>query len=341
LDILQQLKKDYNFKLINYPGENGVMSHQLNYAIKEISRNEQKEFLLGFYNVDSKISPKILNQIYNSLMKDSESVFQQYSYYTYNEPSSFEEKILVHLSLWQSRWALHFELGRVLLSNKLKWLLSLKLLKLFRSFHYVIGHGLFFSYQTWVDSKEFPEDQINEDACFGLKLYILNKKIKPINSLEKADFAERISIYSKQQSVWFNGPLFAFNYLDKDLREKNFSELVNALMGSLKLFSHALYWIGGPIFIYSYLFYLIIYCPISYSLVWFLLIIYHSFFLNILTHRTLDKLGYHLPKTSGLFYGLGAYLLHAWGPMLCLYKTISGKNTISNKYKTEKMTNTR
>lgn len=78
--------------------------------------------------------------------------------------------------------------------------------------NYVIGHGLYIKVIDLKTLGGFPEDTINEDACLGYLLNCNNIKIIPIPFLEKAESPNKVSIYIKQQTTWFNGPWYAFQY---------------------------------------------------------------------------------------------------------------------------------
>lgn len=344
-DILETLSSHYYFEIINCPIKtNAVMAHQLNYAIKQIYKKYKNNFTLGVYNVDSRINKNTLLAAKEQLNTKKKSVVQQYT--IYNVPS---QSVLSHISLWQTRWTLHFELGRLLFDKKILRHIYKKYVffQVLRPFHYVIGHGLFMDYVTWKDVSGFPQDEPNEDAFMGLMLYFNNYEINTIPILEYAEIAQSIKIYLKQQSVWFNGPLFAFRYLQKALscksngnikRKKIENSFLFAFLGATKLYSHAIYWLLGPILVW-----IIIPCYYIYNkelcalVIWGLLALYHCYFLNLLAYHIVKRTRGGLECNIGnIFTAVIAYMLHSIGPLYGLYKTILGKNTISNKYKTEK-----
>lgn len=344
-DILETLSSRYCFTVINCPIKtNAVMAHQLNYAIKKIYKEYQNNFIIGVYNVDSRINKNTLLAAKKQLGNKKKCVVQQYT--IYNIPP---QSVLSHISLWQTRWTLHFELGRLLFDKMILKNIYEKcaLCQIFKPFHYVIGHGLFMDYNTWQNVSGFPQDEPNEDAFLGLMLYFNNYEINTIPILEYAEIAQNIKVYIKQQSVWFNGPLFAFRYLQKALSCKNNGDIKRtkiesnflfSFFGAVKLYCHALYWLLGPIIIWLIAPCYYIYNGELYSFVlWIILAVYHCYFLNLLAYHIIKKTqGYSNCDIGNVFTSVIAYLLHSVGPIYGLYKTISGKNTISNKYKTEK-----
>lgn len=345
-DILLKLKTKYPISIINCPIiDNAVMAHQLNYAIKKLKKDHGSEFIIALYNVDSRIDKKVIKYIQEKISKNKKRVFQQFT--KYNLPRN---GVLSHISLWQTRWTLHFELGRLLFDHKFikKIYEKYSFLNFLKPFHYVIGHGLFMHFDTWDDISGFPQDESNEDAFLGLLLYFNNYEIETIPYLEKAEIAKNIDIYIRQQSIWYNGPLFAFRYLKKSLCCQNNDSIARkpiktssffAFQGACKLFSHAIYWLCGPIFIWI-IFPLI--CLFRMNLffffLWISLGVYHCYVLNIMTFKAIQRIDPPFFKNcpGNIFSAIAAYILHSIGPTYCLIKTINGTNTKNNKYKTEK-----
>lgn len=200
--------------LFHYPYKKGVMAHQLNYAIDQLEKiNPSLNFWIGIYNADSRISVSTIDYIINNInQKDClHKCFQQYSWYITKSNKSHD--ILNSAALWQTRWTLVFELARVRFQAALD---SAKLPDsiyfILEKMNYVIGHGLYIKVIDLKTLGGFPEDTINEDACLGYLLNCNNIKIIPIPFLEKAESPNRVSIYIKQQTTWFNGPWYAFQY---------------------------------------------------------------------------------------------------------------------------------
>lgn len=345
--ILQELIKNENKKiyLFNYPERKGVMAHQLNYAVKKIKEIEKgDDFWIGIYNADSRINVESLKYIYYNLDKvsDKESIcFQQYSWY-YNKNIAEKCSLVGSASLWQTRWSLIFELYRVLAENgknkKSRYFLPLVNL-LCQRMNYVIGHGFYINASMLNKIGGFPENTINEDAFLGYLLNINRISIIPIPFLEAADFTDKLSIYIKQQSVWFNGPLFAFQYFKLYIdSQKDISrfEVLRALLLALKLFIHAVYWIVGPVllgcaFIYSLK-------SVCFLFIFILIVTLYLPFTNLCVEKIVRK--YFVKrarqaKASWIFCPM-SYILHCFGPIRNIILSVLGRNTIDNKYKTER-----
>lgn len=342
-------KRTSNIILINYPEKKGVMAHQLNYGLEFIKQNfEKKAFWFGIYNADSRIDRRtILYILSKGKNDDEECVYQQYSYY----PCPVEQNkksIIGSASLWQTRWSINFEIYRVLFQLKLVFYLKkinnifFKMIfeSIFEKMNYVIGHGFFSKSDTLEKIGGFSEATINEDAILGYLLNCNRILIKPIPFFEKADFAPKISIYIKQQAVWFNGPFFAYNYFKIYLSKKSifdFFDRLRAFILATKLFSMAIYWLISPIL-------LLIILPYYINSYKVLLILLFITILNLpLIHKYVKKslkniseCDYNSLANPSIIYCVIFFLLHSIGPILCIIKTIFKKNTIKNKYKTER-----
>lgn len=345
--ILKELisKDDKRIFLFNYPEKKGVMAHQINYAIKKIEEIEMgDDFWIGIYNADSRISIECIKYIYYKLDKviDKENIcFQQYSWY-YKNSIAEKRSLIGSASLWQTRWSLIFELYRVLAENEKnrKMLNSFPVTDLlYQKMNYVIGHGFYIYAPTLYKLGGFPEVTINEDAFLGYLLNLNRINIIPVPFLEAAEFTDKISIYIKQQSVWFNGPLFAFQYLKLYIISRedisNYEKL-RAFLLALKLFMHAVYWIGGPI---------LLMCAFIYSLhsvclifIFIFVVLLYLPFTNLCVAKVVNKYFVKTAKqakTSLIFCPM-SYILHSFGPIRNIVLCLLGKNTIENKYKTER-----
>ena len=205
-DILEQIVNRYEMKnyceVLVYPSDNGVMAHQLNYALNQIG----DDMIVGIYNVDSVININTINYVLQNQNLLKQGVFQQYSYSEYQGKGMIIDGIK-----WQNRWSLAYELPRTIKPSEFG----------IQKFNYVIGHGLYFKKEILNKIGLFSEEQINEDNVLGYELACNNIKIYPIPFMEKIDFAINLRVYVKQQAVWFNGPLYAFNYLlDKGKKQR-------------------------------------------------------------------------------------------------------------------------
>ena len=330
LDILNKLKIEYPIEVIHCPiVKNASMAHQINYAIKKIIDKQKDEPVFGIYNVDSQVTLKSIKEATAILVKNYNSniVVQQYTLYP-----SVSGGIISHIALWQNRWSLHFELGRVLMGQNKYFR------KICRTFNYVIGHGLFFTKRTWYEIGGLPQSVANEDAAMSLSLYTQNYCIHPMHNIEYALIAKNLSVYIKQQSVWFNGPFYSFLYALKLYQSRGHQKffLYNCYIGAIKLFAHALYWLLGPIFIWLVI---PLYYHNSYKflIAWYCVALYHCYVLNIITMYYVNKIKKNtILNVGNIIDSIFAYILHCVGPWYSVIKILLKKNSIKDKYKTEK-----
>lgn len=329
-ELLCALKKNTQLKLsIVLWLKNAVMAHQINYAINKLTQQLKKDFIVGIYNVDSQITSSTISRILKVFenAKDRRFVVQQYTLYPHSSGG-----ILSHIALWQNRWTLHFELGRVLVGENSYFS------HICKTFNYVIGHGLFFTNKVWKEIGGIPQDVSNEDACMGLVLYAHDYKIYSIKNVEYALIAKNLKVYVKQQSVWFNGPLYAFLYAQK-INSRHYPDVkfyFQCWMGAAKLFMHAIYWLFGPILIW-FVVPIYFYKHPAFLSAWYLVAIYHCYFLNLIAMHFVNKINPHtITNVGNMIEAIVAYLLHCMGPIYTLIKIAKGKNSIKYKYKTEK-----
>ena len=337
-DIIEKkIRKDKISKyvmLIKCPYQEGTMATQLNYAIKELNKIDKTNYIFGIHNADGLISKEHIEFARRNV--NNKTCVQSYSYF--DNPGN----ILMNGAVsWQNRWSFIFEAGRC----------NLKLGKsaLFRKMNYVIGHGLYMKKSIIMDIGLFPEDTINEDAFLGVILNYKDYKLVPLPYLEKADFAPNVKVYIKQQCSWFNGPKCAFNYYyriinnidnvryKRNIYKKGLINNLKVLIISFKLFLHAIYWISAVYILF------ILYGIVCFSLFGPLSLIYvylvnyiNIVFFNYLSYNkikkeTKDNIHFSIFQLPIIFY-----FIHSFGPILNIIKSITGKNTIKNKYKTER-----
>ncbi|MDD2766276.1 MAG: hypothetical protein PHH40_00745 [Candidatus Moranbacteria bacterium] len=249
---------------VHYPDVDGKMAHQVNYAVNFVKNNLDKKDFFALYNADSRPDIRTFSWINNFQLNkrhgNSSEVFQQYGNYLGNYlkivsmPNFFEKAILVSASLWQNRWSIGFEIPHSL--NQLKK----RERGNFFSFpmNYCIGHGLFFSCRIYDKVRGFSENMHNEDAIFGLKLSYYQDTIVPIPFFDEAFSPESVKSLFFQKVNWFFGPLQSFEYYSQIIKDDHSVRKSRLLVLTLKLFSHAVYWIFGPLmmmflFIYALL----------------------------------------------------------------------------------------
>lgn len=332
--------------LIRYPLSHGVMAHQVNHAVRWIREAEGGDFVFGLYNVDSVIESATLAHARVRFGEDMSAVLQQYAaYFPAPDGRGFGAGVLEHIALWQTRWSLHFELGRLLVDHAFLGPPAARgaLARLLAPFHYVIGHGLWMSRATWEAVGGFPEDELNEDAALGLKLHVRGIRIEPIPALEEAEPPPRLRAYLRQQAVWFNGPFFAWRYAWKELtraedRERPPVSATQVLAAGFKLQLHAVYWALGPPLLL-----LALPATLAWLGQWNLaagglaLTAWFTWGLNEQARRTLrERNPWRARRRGGILAAHAAYALHCVGPMRMLVRSATGRTTMEGKYKTER-----
>lgn len=325
--------EDY-ITLIKCDIEDGTMATQLNYAIDYIDSIDKSDYIIGIHNADGAISDEHIEFARRNV--DENTCVQSYAYFKNNNGVLLNGPVA-----WQNRWSYLFEAGRCGLKSGKR--------ALFRKMNYVIGHGLYMKASSIKECGYFPEDTINEDAFLGVILNYKDKKLVPMPYLERADFAPKIKIYIKQQSVWFNGPRMAFSYFkrivsnkknkryERNVFEDSISNRIKLLIICFKLFLHAVYWISAVYVLF------VLYGFVSYKLFGLLGFLY-VYLINYINLVGFNYLSYRrIKKETGsdidfpiLQLPIIFYFIHSFGPVINVFKTITGKNTIKNKYKTER-----
>lgn len=266
-DIGRRLADEYGqVSFVQCPETNGVMSHQLNYAVdwyvNQTTANAE-EILFVVYNADSRPDPHTVSWVLNTkdlLAKGNyygPAIFQQFGHYVKNlgnfPEAHFPRGILQANAAWQSRWTLGFEVyntlnqfqgGKPLVST------GMNKMKTIPRFNYCIGHGLFFDYGTYRMIGGFSENTMNEDAIFGLSAGYLGIPIIPIPYLEIADSPDTIRALVIQKSTWFWGPFQAFRYFRILLctypSARRIRGFLRLLWLTCSLYVHAIQWAVGP-----------------------------------------------------------------------------------------------
>ncbi|QQS16057.1 MAG: glycosyltransferase family 2 protein [Candidatus Moraniibacteriota bacterium] len=253
------LEKKYdNIICVHYPYTGGKMAHQVNYAVNFIRGSFQLKAgdYFALYNADSRPDSRTFYWVWRVVRsvrmgENPPQVFQQYGNYLGNYPiisriSNFLRKsILLSASLWQNRWSIGFEIPHSLDQFKERNARP----SLFAPMNYCIGHGLFFSQRIYKEVGGFSEDMHNEDAIFGLQLNYYGYVIEPIPFFDVSYSPDSIKSLFFQKASWFFGPLQAFDYYFQITKNDPSVKRDRLLIFSLKLFSHAIYWIVGPSFL--------------------------------------------------------------------------------------------
>ena len=241
LSVADELASGHSYvQRIHYPETAGVMAHQLNFAIKHIDNGD----IFAIYNADSLPEPQTFEWVAHALAvkKNIPLIFQQYGVYTKNLSSlrkARQTNTLVASAYWQTRWAIGFEYYRARVGAKRQqWP------RFLTPFNYCIGHGLFITRKA-AHLLVLSERTMNEDAILGIEAAAKNIEVVPIPFFDLADSPDTVKSVFMQKSNWFQGPFQSFLYY-KLLK----GEVVNKKLlyvDCLKLFSHAIYWLVGPL----------------------------------------------------------------------------------------------
>ncbi len=295
-----------NIKVVNCSNVVGTMANQINYVLKSLDEDD----IVSIYNIDSRPERKTFKYVLSNI--NDYVVLQQVSF--------FDDRlkgIMKSAENWQNRWSIVYEMGKYLSNLKIE-------------FKYCIGHGLFIKKKIFDKIGYFSEQEINEDNEFGYRLNINNISIKPIPFMEQADFAKNKKIYIKQQSTWVNGPLYAFKYY------RNSKKSLKNFIITILNFKAFLSWILFPLICY-----LCIICSAIFDIRLFVLslflVVFYITGINYFANRFLIKFNYIKNRYCiNIVSDLLFFPLHSFGSYITLYKLITGKNNIKNKYNTEK-----
>jgi|AntRauTorcE11897_2_1112592.scaffolds.fasta_scaffold04103_7 hypothetical protein len=338
IDILKSINHDRLIK-VNYPGVNGKIAHQLNFAINYLLKNNIIDNrLIGVYNADSRPEKETFSWISANFSSD-DKVFQQYGNYFNNVDSVlmknfFTKSILFSSSTWQNRWSIGFEI-----LNNLKQFsfLNNKRYHLLYPMNYCIGHGLFFSKDIFLRVGGFSENTHNEDAIFGLELCYEKECIKPIPYSDYADSPNSLKSLFFQKATWFFGPFQAFTYYNILKKKDKIVDHFRLFILSCKLFLHAVYWIVGPfLLLYLFIYSLITSNFLLFVLTYFIYLVIPNFIAYSLSknNKKIKTYKVFIYIFIGSFF---AYILHglsAFYSILCsIYSLLTKKKM--EKYKTE------
>ncbi len=323
-DILEKILKRYNgnkIHVIDCPYKSGVMAHQLNYCIDRLS----EETICFIYNVDSVIDIRTINYVLEHRALLKKGVFQQYAY----SFISSNNNLLNSAISWQNRWSIAYELPKAICAGGK--------IRMF-NYNYVIGHGLVFTKRMYNSFNHFSEKEINEDNVLG---YVLNFKsipIYPIPFLEKVDFAYNLSIYVRQQSTWFNGPLYAFKYYRELRRTNKYFPKFKMFIVALLNFKAAINWLFFPICCVVSIIAMLLTNNLLQAIILLLLIIGYVRLLNRWVEKCLqNSLIDFSEKSKNYTHCIFWLFIHTLGPMITVSKILKRKNNQINKYKTIKI----
>lgn len=322
IDIAKRLaKENKNILHFHYPETNGNMASQVNYGVNKINRKfNLNDSIFGLYNADSRPHKKTMDWLTSNLKENpNNSVYQQYGNYllNYNNLGSFLKKsILVSAGSWQNRWSFGFEIPHALSQYNKFNLFGYPL-------NYCIGHGLFFTKKIFDKLKGFSENTHNEDAIFGLELSYLKEKINPIPFFDLSDSPDSLMGLLIQKKNWFFGPFQSFKYFKKIISKRKNVKKFELFIFSLKLFSHALYWIIGPsLFLLSMVLLIMDYSTLNLILFLFVFLLFLPL-INFISTVKINKPKKQKPTfLHNIFGSFIMYSMHGVSAYLALFQTI-------------------
>lgn len=288
IDIARELEKNNNKVIvINYPRYGGKMAHQLNYAIRNIiDEGIDDNSLFCVYNADSRPEPQTLLYVLKKL-DNEHRVFQQYGNYLNNSfalNGFIRGSILKSAAIWQTRWSIGFEIFNALKQFRFKN----NSMSFNYPLNYCVGHGLFFT-KSIFDNFIFNEYTHNEDAIFGMELSYNREFINPIPYFDLSDTPDTLRSLYLQKASWYFGPIQSFVYYRQILNKldiKDIREKLKLFILASKLFSHAIYWFLGPVF----LFLSFIVCLWSLNIVWWIFFIFEIILFLILPNISITMI---------------------------------------------------
>ncbi len=255
ITIAQDLVKKYeNIMHIHYPNEVGKMAHQLNYAINTLihASGLKPDDFLAIYNADSRPEKETFDWVLQKIQHEKISAFQQYGCYSGNFSQLYRNawsSVLLSGAVWQTRWAIGFEIYNSLKQFRFK---DQGRIKMNYPFNYCIGHGLFITKEIFELVGGFNESTHNEDAIIGLQLSDKQIVLMPIPYFDISESPDTLEMLYKQKSNWYFGPLQAYAYVSEIIQKSTqygIQRKVRLFLLSTRLFFHAFYWILGPSFV--------------------------------------------------------------------------------------------
>lgn len=253
IDLVKDLVSKYQKVIhVHSPEKNGKMAHQLNYGVRKLIHDgklSSGKDMIVIYNADSRPEKETFDWVQKKSREGISSVYQQYGCYLGNishiDHVSWSS-VLLSGSLWQTRWAIGFEIYNAL--KQFKFVHDIKNLKMNYPFNYCIGHGLFITRDVFERVGGFSENTHNEDAILGLQLSDIQEIIMPIPYFDISESPDTLTMLYRQKSNWYFGPLQSYQYMMFILSKSRYGIFRKArlLLLSTKLFLHAVFWIAGP-----------------------------------------------------------------------------------------------
>ncbi len=258
-EINRNFKKDI-IKVIHYPFENGVMVHQINFAVKKLlDIGDIDEKYMVLYNADSNPHRDSLKKAVNILYKNKnkEFVIQQSSFFVKNFESLGKEiksYILKAGGIFQTQWTLSHEIPRIkkqMLSIDNRNKINSKIGLFFRTkLSHCVGHGLIIKLSLLKNLGFFSTKTMNEDLPFGFNLCSKRISIISLPLIELADTPETIKGIINQKKIWFWSYLDYFKCRKMALADGDEKIVVNKL--TIQGLWNGINWFAGS-FLYIWL----------------------------------------------------------------------------------------
>jgi len=222
---LQEILKTphQNIEIINYPNKDGNKAKQLNFAIKKLnSESEKNNKYFAIFDADSKPQIQAFRYFFNALTKNHDLIFQMPTLFVQNiDEVSYSNKAN---AIFQTRRVLAFEIPTWL--NK-------------KNLNYLVGHGLFLNSKIFEKYNiYFNEKTITEDLIFGYETNLRNIYPRIIPFFDIATVPKSIFLNIKQTARWFSGDLFFLKNINHNFNLKIFFR-----------YFHIFEWIFGSILI--------------------------------------------------------------------------------------------
>ena len=182
----------------------GNKASQLNYALRELSKNQETLFgtYIGVYDADSRPTSDTLLHLLRVLAQEENRnhpwpvALQQPTLYLGN----FQE-ISWYLqleALFQTRWVFGHELRTLRASTR-------RLAQYLPPYAYCVGHGMFIRADFLQRTGGFPEP--SEDVPLGHRLTFLGIPIHPLPVYDVCEVASRVSTLVRQSGFWCSNAL--------------------------------------------------------------------------------------------------------------------------------------
>ncbi|MFA6130927.1 MAG: glycosyltransferase family 2 protein [Patescibacteria group bacterium] len=307
-EILQTiLPKDFSYIHLHYPRKVGIKSDQLNWALHILDAEGviTSDTIIGVYDADSEIVPKILKTVASKFANQNLNVAQQPTLYLKNW-----NQIPVlgkGFALLQTLYACGYEIQMWHHADAL-----------FPPMRYCVGHGLFVRYNFLKRIGYFPSPI--EDTRLGHVCSFLKEPIEIVPIFDSCEVASTAFDRIRQSSVWFSGEvkfICAYSIAAK-IKKQNF--LFSSWLIFYKSWRTLVWMLKGLFLAGSF-----IYCLITLNLL-FLLIIPCFYLIPLLIlikyKKIIRAIAQNLPPISiGVILLMPIeYILMSFGPWFAVYR---------------------